>query len=168
MTSLPDPALIVMLGAPGAGKSTWVRTRFAATQILCLDAFRAIVADDENDQDATADAAALMHQALTARLARRLTTVVDATNARRDVRDELTRTAAAHRVPAVAVVLATPLQLCLARQAARPGPATGARWGRRVDPAIVQRIHRQITAALPGLSAEFDTVHIVTAGEGVR
>lgn len=44
-TTIPDPALIALIGAVGSGKSTWVRT-LPATQVLEPDRFRAMVADD--------------------------------------------------------------------------------------------------------------------------
>ncbi|WP_235437514.1 AAA family ATPase [Micromonospora sp. RV43] len=73
------PQLVVLIGAAGAGKSTWAAARYRPSQVVSLDALRAVVADDECDQDATADAVALLMTIVNARLSRRLTTVVDAT-----------------------------------------------------------------------------------------
>jgi len=44
-TTIPDPSLVVLIGAAGAGKSTWAST-WPATQVLELDHFRALVSDD--------------------------------------------------------------------------------------------------------------------------
>jgi hypothetical protein len=57
-------------------------------------------------------------------------------------------------MPAVAVVMGTPLAACLARNAARPGRPPGARWGLRVPHPVVRRQFRQIEAGLLGLRAE--------------
>ena len=43
-TTIPDPALIVLIGAAGSGKSTLART-WPSTQVLELDHFRAMVSD---------------------------------------------------------------------------------------------------------------------------
>ncbi len=43
-TAIPDPALIVLIGAAGSGKST-LASSWPATQVLELDAFRAMVSD---------------------------------------------------------------------------------------------------------------------------
>lgn len=51
-TTIPDPALIVLIGAAGSGKSTWAST-WPATQVLELDQFRAMVSDCAGDQSAT-------------------------------------------------------------------------------------------------------------------
>ncbi|MFJ6628931.1 hypothetical protein GA0115250_133137 [Streptomyces sp. BvitLS-983] len=44
-TTIPDPSLVVLIGAAGSGKSTWART-WPATQVLELDQFRALVSGD--------------------------------------------------------------------------------------------------------------------------
>ncbi|MFI6607962.1 AAA family ATPase [Streptomyces sp. NPDC050507] len=44
-TTISDPALIVLIGAAGSGKSTWAST-WPSTQVLELDQFRAMVSDD--------------------------------------------------------------------------------------------------------------------------
>ena len=58
---LPDPSLVVLIGASGSGKSTFARTHFAATEVISSDFCRGLVADDENDQRATKDAFAVLH-----------------------------------------------------------------------------------------------------------
>jgi predicted kinase len=44
-TTIPDSALIVLIGASGSGKSTLAST-WPDTQVLELDRFRALVSDD--------------------------------------------------------------------------------------------------------------------------
>ncbi|MGN2363983.1 AAA family ATPase [Streptomyces luridiscabiei] len=43
--TIPDPALVCLIGPAGSGKSTLAR-RWAETQLLELDRFRAMVSDD--------------------------------------------------------------------------------------------------------------------------
>ncbi|MEU6077590.1 AAA family ATPase [Micromonospora sp. NPDC047074] len=117
---------------PAPNTCSWAAAHYRPHQVYSLDWLRAVVSDDECDQDATADALTLLTAILHTRLARRLTTVVDATSSSVANRAWLLALAAEHGVPAVAVVVTAPLDVCLARQAARPGPAPGRRWGRAV------------------------------------
>lgn len=149
------PALVVLIGAAGAGKSTWSRAHYARHQIVCLDELRAVVADDESEQSATPGAVRLMNTIVWERLSRRLTTVIDATNTTTLARRVLLGMAAAARVPAVAVVFDVPLPICLARNAVRPGePRPGHRWARRVPRRVVHSQHIQACAARMVLARE--------------
>jgi predicted kinase len=148
------PALVLLIGAAGSGKSTLARSHYRPEQIVSLDALRAVVADDENDQDATADAVTVLNTIVTARLSRGLTTVVDATNGIPAERAVLLAIAARHRVPTAAVVVDTDLDTCLARQQARPGPLPGRRWGRAVPPSVVRNQHARSRASLTSLPGE--------------
>ncbi|MFF3489176.1 AAA family ATPase [Streptomyces sp. NPDC002701] len=80
----PEPlnGLVVLIGASGAGKTTLAET-WPASQVLSLDALHEAVSDDADDQEATADAVDALHLLLERRMARQLTTVIDATNAPR-------------------------------------------------------------------------------------
>src|SRR5439155_15810703 len=75
---IPDPSLVLLVGASGSGKTTFARAHFRPTEILSSDAFRAMVADHERDQSATPAAFELLHLAVSHRLRRRRLTVVDA------------------------------------------------------------------------------------------
>ncbi|OEJ20819.1 hypothetical protein AR457_41860 (plasmid) [Streptomyces agglomeratus] len=153
MHLIPEPAVIVMIGASGSGKTTLART-WPADYRLALDSYRWVVCGDAGDQEATADAVFLLDAVLERRLARGLTCVVDATNARADVRRRLIEAAHAHQLPAAAVVMTAPLEQCLTRNARRPD-------NRRVPDIEVRRQYQQISLARPGLHAEgFD--HVVT------
>jgi len=153
MNPIPEPSVIVMIGAGGSGKSTLTRT-WPADYRLELDSYRWAVSGDAGDQEATADAVALLDAVLQRRLARGLTCVVDATNTRFDVRKRLIEAAHAHQLPAAAIVMTAPLEQCLARNARRPD-------NRRVPDTVVRHQFQQIAAARPGLRAEgFD--HVVT------
>ncbi|WP_377644823.1 LLM class flavin-dependent oxidoreductase [Oryzobacter terrae] len=119
--SLPDPALVVLVGASGSGKSTWAR-RYRAEEVVSSDTLRGVVGSGPHDLDASTDAFALLEAIVAARLGRRLTTVVDTLGLDGDRRRrwlELARTAG---LPAVLVVLDTPDDLCRRRNAERDVP----------------------------------------------
>jgi len=116
---IPDPSLVLLIGPSGAGKSTFAKRRFRPTEILSSDGCRALVCDDENDQTATNDAFELLHLILAKRLARRRTTVVDATNVQPSSRSSLLAAAAQCKIPAVAIVFQLPEDVCQKRNLER-------------------------------------------------
>ena len=153
-TTIPDDALICLIGAAGAGKSTWAST-WPGTQVLELDQFRALVSDEAGSQEATADAVFALQAVLEARLARRRMTVIDATNSETEVRADLIATARRHGVPTVALVIPTPASVCVERQKGRPAD-------RSVPEPVVRAQHAAIVDAFAGLPGEgFD--HVVVA-----
>ena len=83
---IPDPCLVVLVAAAGAGKSTFAARHFDPAEILSSDAYRARIAGDEADQRATRAAFEQLHRDLEQRLADRRLTVVDATNVERSAR----------------------------------------------------------------------------------
>lgn len=118
---LPEPCLVVLVGAAGSGKSTLAAGQFATEEVLSSDAYRGLVAGDPADQAATPVAFRRLHADLHRRLAERRTTVVDATNVTAYSRRSLTRIAARHACPAIAILLDLPAALVLARNATREG-----------------------------------------------
>lgn len=153
---LPDPCLVVLVGAAGAGKSTLAARLFAPDAVLSSDTHRALVAGDETDQRATRTAFSILHRRLAARLAIGRTTVVDATNVQAHARRSLVRRAGDHGVPAVAIVLDLPPAEVLGRNANRAG--------RIVPEAAVRRQLDDLARSMrgQGLSAEgFAAVHVI-------
>src|SRR5580658_7122218 len=133
MTELGVPALslVVLIGVSGAGKSTFARERFKPTEVISSDFCRGLVADDENDQSASADAFELLHFIVGKRLAAGRLTVVDATNVQPEARRALVTLAREYDVLPVALVLDVPESVCLARNATRPDRDFGAAVIRR-------------------------------------
>jgi alkanesulfonate monooxygenase SsuD/methylene tetrahydromethanopterin reductase-like flavin-dependent oxidoreductase (luciferase family)/predicted kinase len=119
---LPDPALVVLVGASGAGKSTWAATRFRDQEVVSSDALRGVVGSGPHDLDASTDAFAVLESVVTARLGRRLTTVVDTLGLDAVRRRAWLAAARAAGLPAVAVLLDTPVAECRRRNAARDRP----------------------------------------------
>ena len=146
---IPDPSLVVLIGAAGAGKSTFAARQFAADEILSSDAYRALIAGDESDQTATRAAFGRLHRTLEGRLAARLLTAVDATNVERFARRALLARARSAGVPAVAIVLDLPPATVLARNAGRAG--------RIVETAVVRHHLGRLRDTLDGPSAPLQT-----------
>jgi protein phosphatase len=128
---LPDPSLVVLVGAAGSGKTTLAARLFAPDEILSSDALRATVSGDAADQRASAVAFRILHRTLERRLARGELTVVDATNTKPEHRRPLTARARASGTPIVAIVLDMPATTVLAQNTTRTA--------RTVDPTIVER-----------------------------
>jgi predicted kinase len=144
--TVPEPCLVVLVGASGSGKSTFAARHFAVDEVLASDAFRARLGRDEADQGVNRRAFGVLHAAVERRLAAGRTTVVDATNVRPEARRALVRRAAAARVPAIAIVLDLPLSDCLAGDLARAG--------RHVPAAIVERQFADLRSSLDGTEDE--------------
>lgn len=157
---IPEPCVVVLIGAAGAGKSTLAARHFAPSEILSSDAFRAMVSGDESDQRATRTAFSILHRQLAKRLLGGRTTVIDATNVTRYARRAILRAAAASRVPVVAIVLDLDPDLVLARNAGRGGrvvPEAAVRHqlthlGRATAPGVLEHegfaaVHRLRSAA---------------------
>jgi predicted kinase len=105
--------LVVLVGLPGAGKSTLYSARYASTH--------ALVSKDRlrNHRRPAARQRVLVEEAL----ARGRSVVVDNTNVRRADRRELVALARAHGARATAVLLLAPVAECCARNASRVGRA---------------------------------------------
>lgn len=139
---IPDPSLVVLVGAAGAGKSTFAARNFAPDEILSSDRFRAMVSGDEADQRATHAAFGRLHRELARRLARRQMTVVDATSVEPSSRRALLARAAAAGVPTTAIVLDLPPEIVFARNAGRRP--------RVVDETVVRHHLARLRASLDG------------------
>jgi protein phosphatase len=158
--SLPDPSLVVLIGASGSGKSTFAREHFMATEVISSDFCRGLVSDDENDQAATGDAFAVLQFIAGRRLAQPRFTVVDATNVQRDARKPLVELAKAHDLFPVAIVLDPPEALCQERNHARPDREFGAH--------VVRRQRTQLRRSMKGLQREgFRSVWVLRTPEEV-
>ncbi|UPL51119.1 polynucleotide kinase-phosphatase [Hymenobacter sublimis] len=138
---LPELSLVLLIGTSGAGKSTFARRLFQATEIVSSDHCRALVADDENDQSATPEAFALLHYLVGLRLKRGLLTVVDATNVQPEARKTLVQLARDYHVLPTAIILDVPDRVAEDRNQARPERR---HLGRHVVPQQRQQLRRSL------------------------
>jgi predicted kinase len=159
---IPVPSLVVLVGAAGAGKSTFAARHFAPADVVSSDALRAALTGDEGDQRANRQAFGILHQEVSRRLAAGRTVVVDATNVERHARRALLARAQFAGVPAVAIVLALPPEIVADRNRARPG--------RVVDPEIVDRHLARLATAVERreFAAEgFAAVHFIESADAL-
>ena len=124
--NVPDLAVVALAGATGSGKSTFARQHFKATEVLNSDHCRGLVSDDENNQGATDDAFELLYAIARKRLARRLLTVIDATNVQSESRRHILALAREYHAIPVAIVLDVGAKLCLERSRTREDRKVGA------------------------------------------
>ena len=118
--SIPDFALVVLIGPTGSGKSSFARKHFLETEIVSSDQCRALVSDDETDLAATADAFDLLNHTAGLRLKRRMLTVIDATSVKREDRAKLVALARKYHALPVALVLDIDPKICHERNQNRP------------------------------------------------
>lgn len=119
---VPDPSLVLLIGIAGCGKSTFAARWFRDTEVVSSDRCRALICDDPHDQTVTGDAFSLLITLLDKRLRHRRLTVVDATNVQKRGRKRALGVARRHDLPAVAIVLDLPFDVCRQRDAGRPFP----------------------------------------------
>jgi F420-dependent oxidoreductase-like protein len=119
---LPDPCLVVLVGATSSGKSYWAQEWFHADQIVSSDRLRAVVGAGERDQRASRDAFEVLDLIVAKRLRRRLTTVIDSTGLEAERRDAWRSLAERHGMPAYAVVFDPPANVVRERNRARGAP----------------------------------------------
>ncbi|MFE3789810.1 AAA family ATPase [Streptomyces goshikiensis] len=122
-------------------------TRHASTPARSASTRRSNREDSPGDQGATGDAADVLKLILEHRMVRKLTTVIDATNVEQPVRVELVTAAKRQGMPTVAVIVATPLDVCLERQGPR-------RANRRVPEDVVRAQYQAMVHSHQRLAAE--------------
>lgn len=144
--SIPEFALVVLIGTSGSGKTTFAHQHFKSTEIVSSDVCRGWVADDENDQAATAPAFAVLHYLVEKRLEGRRLTVVDATNLRAEDRKSLLALAKKYYALPVALVINPGQSVCIERNRSRPDRQFGTH--------VVQNQTRTMKQGLFGLPRE--------------
>jgi F420-dependent oxidoreductase-like protein len=119
---LPDPCLVVLVGASGAGKSHWATQWFQPAQVVSSDRLRAVVGTGEHDQRASKDAFEILDAIVGKRLRRGLTTVIDSTALEAERRATYVALATKHSIPIYAVLFDTDAGLCRDRNKQRQVP----------------------------------------------
>jgi alkanesulfonate monooxygenase SsuD/methylene tetrahydromethanopterin reductase-like flavin-dependent oxidoreductase (luciferase family)/predicted kinase len=158
--TLPDPALVVLVGPSGSGKSVWAAEHYGPGEVVSSDRLRAVVGSGEQDLEASDDAFALLDQIVAARLRRGLTAVVDTLGldpARRRGYLTLARNSG---MPAVAVLLDTDPAECRRRNRARD------QVGGSVPAAVLDGQLRRMRAAVAEIPSEgWDLVTAATQAQ---
>jgi len=144
--TIPDPALVVLVGPSGSGKSTFAAQHFQPTEIVSSDHARALVSDDENDQAATPAAFRIVHAIVRERLRARRLAVVDATNVKPESRKPLVVLARKRNIPAIAIVFDLPEALCLERNQGRAA--------RSLTADVIHRQRVEMERSMSGLQSE--------------
>jgi predicted kinase len=140
--------LIVLVGLPGSGKSTWAARQDFST--LSSDAIRLLIADDATIQTIHRRVFATLRMLARQRMAlRRPVTCIDATSLTRKDRRPWIRLAEDAGGEAEAIFFDTPLEICLRRNAGRarvvPAEVVGDMAGRLEPPSIAEGFARVIT-----------------------
>ena len=157
---IPELSLVVLVGVSGSGKTTFARQHFGPFEVISSDFCRGLVADDENDQAASADAFDVLQYIAGKRLAAGRLTVVDATNVQPAARKQFVDLARAHDVLPVAIVLDLPVRVCIDRNQARADRNFGSH--------VINRQRDQLRRGLRGLEKEgFRRVHILRSSEEI-
>ena len=155
--AIPDPALVVLVGPAGSGKTVWAGQRYRPQEVVSSDRLRAVVGSGQHDLDASDDAFALLDHIVAARVRRGLTTVIDTLGLEPARRRGYLELARASRLPAVAVLFRTDPAECRRRNRARgqavPAPALDGQL-RRMRDAV-----EQIPAEGWDLALDADTAH---------
>ena len=145
-------SLVVLVGPPASGKTTWAGAHTAADEIVSSDRLRGLVGTGEHDLAASADAFAVLDLVVAARVRRGITTVIDTLGldpARRAAWRDLARRSG---MPCVAIAFDTAPAECRRRNATRPPQE-------RVPPRILAGQLATYAAQRAGLDAEgFDSV----------
>lgn len=158
--TFPELSLIFLIGASGSGKSTFAHKHFRSTEIVSSDFCRGLVSDDENNQEATGDAFALLHHIVEKRLARGKLTVIDATNVQTQARQPLLKLAKQFHVFTVAIAFDLPERLCYQRNQQRSD--------RNFDLHVVRRQTQNLRRSLRHLKREgFRYINILTDPEQI-
>lgn len=139
--------VVLFVGIPGSGKSTFFRARFAETHVLVSKDLWPNARHRDRRQARVIDEALAAERSL----------VVDNTNPTREERAAVIEAARRHGARVVGYYFATPLADALSRNARREGRA-------RVPDAGVHAIAKRMCR--PALDDGFDELHCVRLTEG--
>jgi len=117
--TVPNRTLLVLCGPAGSGKSTFAARRFIPTSIVSSDYCRAMICDDENNQQVNRDTFDLFYYIIQKRMYLGRFTVADSTALRADARRRLRAQSRHSGYYGCLLIFNTPLDVCLARDKLR-------------------------------------------------
>ncbi|MDE6035408.1 MAG: polynucleotide kinase-phosphatase [Ruminococcus sp.] len=157
---IPEFSLVALIGATSSGKSTFAGNKFKSTEVLSSDFFRAMVSDDETNQNVSGEAFDLLFYALKKRLDLMKLTVIDATNVQQSARKRILDTARENNVHSVAIVLDVPEKTLLERNAIREN--------RRLPESVIKNHVNQLRRCVKRLKREgFRFVYVLNTPEDI-
>ena len=157
---LPELCVVALVGVSGSGKSTFAKQHFKPTEVLSSDYFRALVSDDENNQQVSSQAFEALYFVANKRLDLGLLTVIDATNVQKESRAEIIALAKEQNCHAAAIVLDVPEKICRERNESRPERDSGG--------AYIRRQSEQLRRSLKHLQRDgFRYVHVLKTAEEI-
>ena len=158
--TIPELAVVALVGPSGSGKSSFARKHFRPTEVLSSDFCRGLVSDEENSQAATNDAFEVLYFIASKRLAVGKLVVIDATNVQAEARKAIIALARQYHCIPVAIVFDLPEKLCHERNRDRPDRSFG--------PHVVRQQSQQLHRSLRNLEREgFRRVHVLHSPEDV-
>jgi alkanesulfonate monooxygenase SsuD/methylene tetrahydromethanopterin reductase-like flavin-dependent oxidoreductase (luciferase family)/predicted kinase len=152
-----DPAVIVLVGAAGSGKSTWALARYRRAEVVSSDDLRGLVGSGPADLEASVDAFDLLERIVSARLSRGLTTVIDTLGLDTDRRLAWRDAARAADLPATVVLIDTPGDECRRRNALRDRPVPA--------PVVAEQVRRVAALRDHLLDEGWDHVEIISGSD---
>jgi predicted kinase len=117
--TIPRRTLLVLCGPAGSGKSTFAAQRFAETTIVSSDHCRAMICDDENNQNVNRDTFELFHLIIQKRLSLGRFTVADSTALQPDARRKLRDLSRHYGYFGCLLIFNIPPEICLERNKSR-------------------------------------------------
>lgn len=155
-------ALMILVGAPGCGKSTWAKIHKAAfndletpIEIVSSDAIRKELTGDEEEQGINQKVFQVAHERVKRLLLKGTSVIFDATNCVPKYRQQLLKIADECHASKECVVFMTPLEKCLENNAKRD---------RKVPEDVVRRYYDELYRFFPTLEEGYDSMQAVRIG----